>query len=77
MDRWFSDCWVYYKIDNPGEQRIPEYEQKLKTCQVYLDVMAETMLDNTGGAQDFGDEETQLALVESVKDFPALGTVQK
>ncbi len=62
--------WFYYKMDHPNEQRIPEYEEKLKTCQVYLDVMTETLIENTMGIpQSFEDKEIQQALAQSLNDL--------
>lgn len=62
--------WVHYKMDHPSEKRIPEYEEKLKTCQVYLDVMTETLIENTTGiTQSFEDKEIQQALAQSLNDL--------
>ena len=70
MQRPIAGRWVYYKMDHPNEQRIPEYEEKLKTWQVYLDVMTETLIENTMGiSQSFEDKEIQQALAQSLNDL--------
>jgi ankyrin repeat protein len=62
--------WVCYKMDHSNEQRIPEYEEKLKTCQVYLDVMTETLLESKMVIpQSFEDKEIQQALAQSLNDL--------
>ena len=69
IDR-LAERWVCYKMDHPNEQRIPKYEEKLKTCQVYLDVMTETLIENTMGIpQSFEDKEIQQALAQSLNDL--------